>query len=143
MTMNRWLMASLLLFPCLPMLPAIQVHAQPAANSQAYPWQPIARINPQKPYQVHLVNQTGIELEYSSTTNEFPPRRLAAGNRTVLTQLPLPIYLLISPVDSRFNLKYSVSAANNVVTIKVSQLPEDRPGSTTVNIQETGGIYVY
>ncbi|MGQ9871549.1 hypothetical protein [Leptodesmis sp.] len=136
-------MASLLLIPGLPILPTIQVHAQSVANSQAYPWQPIARINPQKPYQVHLVNQTGIELEYSSTTNEFPPRRLASGNRTALTQLPLPIYLLISPVDSRFNLKYSVSAANNVVTIKISQLPENRPGSTTVNIQETGGIYVY
>jgi serine/threonine-protein kinase len=143
MTMNRWMMASLLLVSGMPMLPAIQVHAQPATNSPAYPWQPIARINPQKPYQVHLVNQTGIELEYSSTTNEFPPRRLTSGNRTVLTQLPLPIYLLISPVDSRFNLKYNVSATNNVITIKVSQLPEGRPGSTTVNIQETGGIYVY
>jgi serine/threonine-protein kinase len=143
MTMNRWLMASLLLVSGMQMLPVIQVHAQPAINSQAYPWQPIARINPQKPYQVHLVNQTGIELEYSSTTNEFPPRRLAASNRTVLTQLPLPIYLLINPVDSRFNLKYNVSVANNVVKIKVSQLSEDRPGSTTVNIQETGGIYIY
>lgn len=143
MTLNRWIMALLLFTASLPIFPAAQVSAQSAANAQVSPWQPIARINPQKSYQVNLVNQTGIDLEYSSTTNEFPPRRLAAGNSAVLTQLPLPIYLLISPVDSRFNLKYNVSAANNVVTIKISQLPEDRPGSTTVNIQETGGIFVY
>lgn len=143
MMLNRWVMALFLLTASLPMLPASLVRAESTTNSQASPWQPIARINPQKPYQVHLVNQTGIELEYSSTTNEFPPRRLTSGSSTVLTQLPLPIYLLISPVNSRFNLKYSVSAANNIVTIKVSQLPENRAGSTTVNIQETGGIYVY
>lgn len=143
MTLNRWIVAPLLLTASLPMLPVAQVNAQPAATFQQSPWQPIARINPQKPYQVHLINQTGIELEYSSTTSEFSPRRLASGNSTVLTQLPLPIYLLITPVDSRFNLKYSISAANNAITIKVSQLPEGRPGSTTVNIQETGGIYVY
>lgn len=143
MRLNRWIMPLLMLTASLPMLPAAQVSAQSTTNYQASPWQPIARINPQKPYRVHLLNQTGVELEYSSTTNEFPPRRLAAGNTTTLTQLPLPIYLLISSVDSRFNLKYNVSAINNVVTIKVLQLPEDRPGSTTVNIQETGGIYVY
>jgi serine/threonine-protein kinase len=143
MVLNRWLMTLLLLSASLPMLSAAQVSTQSTASAQASPWQPIARINPQKSYQVRLLNQTGIELEYSSTTNEFPPRRLAAGNNTVLTQLPLPIYLLVSPVDARFNLRYGVSAANNVVTIKVSQLPEGRPGNTTVNIQETGGIYVY
>ncbi len=143
MVLNRWLMTLFLLTASLPMLSAVQVSTQSAASAQASPWQPIARINPQKSYQVRLLNQTGIELEYSSTTNEFPPRRLAAGNNTVLTQLPLPIYLLISPVDARFNLKYSVSAVNNVVTVRVFQLPEGRPGNTTVNIQETGGIYVY
>ncbi len=143
MALNRWLMTLLLLSASLPMLSVAQLITPSATSAQVSPWQPIARINPQKSYQVRLLNQTGIEIEYSSTTNEFPPRRLTAGNNTVLTQLPLPVYLLISPVDARFNLKYSVSAANNVVIVKVSQLPEGRPGNTTVNIQETGGIYVY
>jgi hypothetical protein len=139
----RWLMALLLSASSLPVLPATQVNAEFLLSSQPSPWYPVARIDPQKAYRVQILNQTGTELEYSSTTNEFPPRRLAVGNTTALTQLPLPVYLLISPVDSRFNLKYTVSTNKNVVTIKVDQLPEDRPGNTTVNIQETGGIFVY
>jgi hypothetical protein len=117
--------------------------AVPVASIAASPWQPVARINPSQPYTVRINNQTGIVVEYASTTNEFPPRRLAAGASTTLSKLPLPVYLLISPINSRFNLKYRLTANQNVVTINVQQLPERSPGNTTVNIQKTGGIFVY
>lgn len=114
--------------------------AQPLAAS---PWQPIARIAPGKPYTVKINNQTGIVLEYASTTNEFPPRQLQPGASSTLTNLPPSVYLLISPVNPRFNLKYQVSANQNIVNVNVQQLPDTSPGNTTVNIQKTGGIFVY
>ncbi|MCY7391265.1 MAG: hypothetical protein LH647_07135 [Leptolyngbyaceae cyanobacterium CAN_BIN12] len=124
-------------------LPLPEAIAAPDNLMAASPWQPIARINPAKPFQVQINNKTGIGLEYSSTTNEFPPRKLAASGTTTLNQLPTPIYLLISPLDGRFNLKYTVSTRNNLVMVTVTQLPDSNPGNTTVNIQETGGIFVY
>jgi hypothetical protein len=127
----------------IPMLPLSKAIAAPVSTMTNSPWQPIARINPVKPFQVQIVNKTGIGLEYSSTTNEFPPRKLAANATTTLNQLPTPIYLLISPLDGRLNLKYTVSTRNNLVTVIVTQSSESRSGYTTVNIQETGGIFVY
>jgi hypothetical protein len=143
MIWNPLVAASLLLPAGLPLLlvpPAISAPVTPMANAS---WQPIARINPTQPYQVQIINKTGIGLEYSSTTNEFPPRRLAARATSTLNQLPTPIYLLISPLDGRFNLKYTVATRNNLVMVTVTQLPDNSPGNTTVNIQETGGIFVY
>ncbi|PZV16642.1 MAG: hypothetical protein DCF22_05080 [Leptolyngbya sp.] len=148
MSWNPFVAASLFLSAGLPMLPLPDAIAAPAttmadtkmADSS---WQPVARIDPAKPYQVKIINKTGIGLEYSSTTNEFPPRKLAASGTSTLNQVPTPIYLLISPLDGRFYLNYTVSARNNVVIITVTQSPESSLGKTTVNIQETGGIFVY
>lgn len=134
---------ALLLTVGLPLSSAIATKAIPSQAVAASPWEPIARINPRKPFQVQLDNQAGTTLEYASTTNEFSPRRLASGGTTVLNRLPLPVYLLISPINPRFNLKYRVSVNQNSVYIRVQQLPENRPGNTTINIQETGGIFVY
>ncbi len=133
--------ASLCLF-AIPMLTLPEAIAAPA-NMTDSPWQPVARIAPTKPFQVQIINKTGIELEYSSTTNEFSPRRLAPSVTTTVKQLSTPVYLLINPLDARFNLKYTVSTRNNLVTVIVTQSSESRTGYSTVNIQETGGIFVY
>lgn len=134
---------SLLLATVLPLTDHKSSTVLVAQTLAASPWQPIARITPGKPYTVRINNQTGTVLEYASTTNEFPPRQLQPGASSTLTNLPASVYLLISSVNPRFNLKYQVSAKQNVVTVNVQQLPETSPGNTTVNIQNTGGIFVY
>ncbi len=142
MMLNSFAISALTL-TVLPFVPASFTQAIPATAIAASPWEPVARISPQKPFRVEIINQTGINLDYSSTTNEFPPRTVASGAKTSVQQLPLPVYLLISPANPRFNLKYFVTTKDNVVTIKVLQGPDPTPGNTTVNIQETGGIFVY
>jgi len=117
--------------------------AEMAKPVESSPWQPIARINPKQPYTVRINNQTAIAVEYASTSNEFPPRMLAPRATTTLTKLPVPIYLLISSTDASVNLTYTVSAKQNVVTINIQPLLGDSPSNSTVNIQETGGIYAY
>ena len=109
----------------------------------ASPWYPVARINPSQPFTVQIQNHTGIVLDYASTTNEFAPRRLYPRNTGTVALLSLPVYLLVSPINPRFNLKYSVTTNKNTVIVTVTQLPNNTPGNTTVNIQETGGIFVY
>lgn len=142
MTFNPVAIAPLLFATSLPLVASSML---PATSVQltANPWQPIARIDPQKPYKIQLVNQTGLEVEYASTTNEFSPRKLAPRQSTVLTRLPLPLYLLISPVNPQYNVKNTVAAKQNLVTITIQPIPEGQPGNNTINLQTTGGIYVY
>lgn len=141
--MRKSIAIAALLAIVLPGAASIQANAVPPGNMVTAAWQPVARINPQKSYKVQIVNQSGVPLEYASTTNEFAPRSLKPGAMGTLTQLPLPVYLLISPVDPSFVVKCQVSASQNVVTVTVRQLSQGQAGNSTVNIQETGGIFVY
>jgi hypothetical protein len=140
--MKRLAIATLLLASVLP-LPAISSDAASVKQVDSSAWQPIARINPSQPYSVRLNNQTNFVVEYASTTNEFPPRTMQPRTAATLTKLPVPIYLLISAVDPEYKLQYKVSASKNVITINIQQLAGGGDGNTTVNIQETGGIYAY
>ena len=141
MSMNSLVVLALLSTTMLPMMviPGDSVSAQPTGDA----WQPLARINPKQPYTIRINNRTGVTVEYASTTNEFSPRRVASGATATLTRLPLPIYLLMSPATATSSLKLTVSANQNTVTVNVEELPEGAAGNTTVNIQQTGGIFVY
>ncbi len=121
----------------------------PARTYQPGFWQPVARVNINRPIAIKLINQTEVVLEYSLTTNEAPPRQLLPRNTAVLREIPLPAYVLINPTSSnldssRVDLKYEVAVGNdNVVTVKIRQISGDIPGNTTLNIQENGAIYLY
>ena len=121
----------------------------PARTYQPGFWQPVARVNINRPIAIKLINQTEVVLEYSLTANEAPPRQLLPRNTAVLREIPLPAYVLINPTSSnldssRVYLKYEVAVGNdNVVTVKIRQISGDIPGNTTLNIQENGAIYLY
>ena len=121
----------------------------PARTYQPGFWQPVARVNINRPIAIKLINQTEVVLEYSLTTNEAPPRQLFPRNTAVLREIPLPAYVLINsassnPDHSRVNLRYEIAVSDdNVVTVKIRQISDDIPENTTLNIQETGAIYLY
>ena len=121
----------------------------PARTYQPGFWQPVARVNINRPIAIKLINQTEVVLEYSLTTNEAPPRQLLPRNNAVLREIPLPAYVLINPTSSnldssRVYLKYEVAVGDdNLVTVKIRQISDDIPGNTTLNIQESGAIYLY
>jgi len=141
--LRKYLAIAALLFPIVaPVMTAASL-AGSVKQADSSTWQPIARINPKQPYTIRLTNQTAIAIEYASTSNEFPTRTVAPRATATLTKLPVPIYLLISSTDAEAKLKYTVSARQNVITINVQPLMGDAAGNTTVNIQETGGIYAY
>ncbi|MGF1495432.1 MAG: hypothetical protein ACFB8W_01225 [Elainellaceae cyanobacterium] len=111
--------------------------------AQASDWEPVARIDPDRPVQIRLVNRAGVPVEYGLTDNNAAPRQLASGATTSISQVSAPAYMLINPMTTRVNLSYDITAANNVVNVEILQIDNDLPGYSTFNIDWGGGIYVY
>lgn len=103
-------------------------------------WVPVARVNPAQPIQLNLVNKTGQTLEYLMTTHTNA-RTLDAGKSVVLTSFQPPIFLNVNAPDQAGTLKYQVSTQKNRITVEV--VPIGQFGDHTLNIAETGAIYLY
>ena len=120
------------------------IAAQPPAETyQPGYWQPVARVDINRPLEITFVNQTGLVMEYALTTNEAPPRQLLPRNTAVLKEIPVPAYILISPETPLKNVKYETKVTDNVVIVTIRQISDSLPGDTTLNIDETGAVYVY
>lgn len=118
--------------------------AESATISQDGAWVPIARVNPTEPIDVRLINQAGISIEYSLTTNEATPRQVEPGATGRLGKIPIPAYVLINAVTSSISLEYDITVDDaNIVTVVVNQINRNQSGVSTFNINETGAIYVY
>jgi hypothetical protein len=105
-------------------------------------WQPVALINPAQPWGIRLTNTTDITLEYSVTTSDTP-RPLEPGESATLSDLVLPVYLLINPLSADTSLEFILTVEGDVVKVGVGTRDSVTPGDTTVNINEQGGIYIY
>jgi serine/threonine protein kinase len=129
--------------------PAPRQKNPPAQTYQPGFWQPAARINPKHPFKIKLVNQTNTAIEYALTTNEFAPRQLRAKESAVLTYIPLDGYLLINSIQSSPNaevptsLQFEVTVSGNVATVSIRQERSDRPADSTINVHQSGAIYIF
>ncbi len=116
---------------------------KPASTYQPGFWQPVARVNPDAPIFVNLINQTDITLEYSLTTYGFKPQFISSGETAQLTNLPQDAYILINPVSAQISLKYDINLADgNIINVTVQPSP-DFSGESTINIQSNGAVYKY
>jgi hypothetical protein len=148
---GRFLITALILgnftfIPCVP----VQAQNPPAQTYQPGFWQPVARIDINRPLEVKLINKTDLILEYDLTNNQTEETpELAAGNTASITGLKLPAYILIDPStsnpnSSRIKLQYQVSVdSNNTVNVGIVRAEEDMMGNRTLNLHETGAIYIY
>jgi hypothetical protein len=136
-----------LLFPL-----SLAAQDPPASTYRPGNWQPVARIDTKRPFAITLVNETDITLDYDLTANITPaPQQVSPGKTSVLKGFAVPAYILINPTSSQvvlsassFNLKYEVNVKeDNTVMVKVRKVSGDTPGDTTLNLQETGAIYIY
>ncbi|MGH2415561.1 MAG: hypothetical protein ACRDEA_18100 [Microcystaceae cyanobacterium] len=122
----------------------------PAQTYQPGFWQPIARVNLKRPVTIKLINETDVPIEYGLSNNsELPPTSISPGDNAVMAGFPIPAYVLINFVSSAsdqsdYNLKFDVVVdQDNVVIVKVQKINGDIPGNTTLNLHETGAIYIY
>jgi hypothetical protein len=136
-------------FSCMTSLPVGVGQNPPATTYRPGFWQPVARVNIRRPIEIKLINQTDIPLEYDLTTNQdIAPKPISPGDTAIIKEFPIPAYILINPKAGTpdtptFNLKFAVSAINNVVTVGIQKVGEEIPGNTTLNLHETGALYIY
>lgn len=129
--------------------PAMAQSKQPSsiAEDTSHLLIPVARINPEQPLSVTIVNDTALALEYEFSTNQIAPQELAAGDEATLEAVPMPTGLLINAFTSAAVLDYAVEAVEgeNALVITVSLVDQlyDASGFTAIDIHETGAIYRY
>ncbi len=115
----------------------------PATTFQPGPWQPVDRLDPARPVIVVIVNQTGALLEYGTTDPSEAVLELENGAISQLTVATLPAFITINTLE-RSALKYTLSTdlLANVVQVTVTKI-NDVVGDRTLNIDDTGAIYIY
>jgi serine/threonine-protein kinase len=129
--------------------PAPKKTNPPAETFKPGYWQPAARIDPQRRFQVKLINQTGEQVEYALTTNEFSPRQLPSKESATLTYVPLDANLLINSIASQSSsefassLKFDITVSDNMITVTILPGDRERAGDSTVNIHRTGAVYIF
>ncbi|GAB4307954.1 MAG: hypothetical protein Kow0091_12940 [Geminocystis sp.] len=123
----------------------------PASTYQPGFWQPVARVNTEKPISLKIINETGIALDYSFTDETLTPTVLRADDNVTIKSLNPEdsIYLVIYPDlnipnASRINLQYLVEVTeNNMINLTVKQIEDVGKGNRTFNLQPTGAIFLY
>lgn len=129
--------------------PHLVAQNPPAKTYQPGFWQPIARVNTNRPVEINIINETDINIEYDLTANEdIAPQSILPGDTAIIRKFPIPAYFLINPKSSStdtslFNLQFNVSATNNIVKVRIDKVSQETPGDSTLNLHKTGGIYVY
>jgi hypothetical protein len=130
-------------------LSPIMAQNPPAETYQPGFWQPVARVNPQLPIKIELINQSGITLDYAITESQMKPVQIAPSATATLNNVEIPLYIVIYPDSSvpnssKINLKYFVTVTEeNVVKVEVRQTEDVSTGNRTFNLQETGAIFLY
>ncbi|MER3495034.1 MAG: hypothetical protein C4323_24255 [Mastigocladus sp. ERB_26_2] len=127
------------------------LNAQTASNTNTAKtyrpgfWQPVARLdNLERFVKVEILNNTTTPLQYSLSSGDALNTVIPVGGRVTLTTNSLPSYVLIYDQQSQIPLKYNVSTQGNLATVTVQQADTTTgAGDTTLNLQESGAIYVY
>ena len=156
--MNKVFCVAAIVLGTLPAIAPTQSIAQtiiaqdpPAKTYQPGFWQPAARVAVNRPILIEVKNNTDELIDYNLTTNQVAsPVKIEPGKSSSIKDFQLPAYLLINfssaTVDpSQFVLKYEVTVdeKTNTLTVKVNKAGGDAPGNRTLNISETGAIYLY
>lgn len=126
----------------------VQAQNPPAQTYEPGYWQPIARVNPNNPVTVTLVNQTKSPLQYNFLDGRGE-KDLPVEASTELKIVALPVNIAIydpSPqaaTGKAGGLRYETSVTKNAVKVLVLPVEDPAAGSQVLNIAKTGAIYVY
>jgi hypothetical protein len=105
-------------------------------------WVPAARLATDKPQRIEVNNKTGVTLEYLITTHtDF--RTLAPGKSVTLTNFTTPVFVNINPQESNYLVAYKVSVNAKTNTLVVNVTLTNNPDNRTLNLDETGAVYLY
>jgi hypothetical protein len=113
-----------------------------AVTADAPFWVPAARLATDKPQRIEVNNKTGVTLEYLITTHtDF--RTLAPGKSVTLTNFTTPVFVNINPQESNYLVAYKVSVNTKTNTLVVNVTLTNNLDNRTLNLDETGAVYLY
>ncbi len=117
----------------------------PAQTFQTGPWQPIARIDPNRQVDIRLVNESGLTVEYAFSANQGVSQMLSVGTTATLIDVVVPTFVLINAANPDDTLWYDirVDEGANTIDVRIQRIEVAFGGYTTLNVHETGGIYAY
>lgn len=122
----------------------------PAQTYQPGPWQPLARVNPQRPITINVINQTGLSVDAGFTDTRRDPITVQNGRTGTIRSLESPLYLLVYVNESNasfrgidLNYQVRVQEGSNTINVTVQRTSSDRNATMTLNVDEFGGIYLY
>ncbi len=131
-----------LVTPALTQAPSAAQVPSPTTPSTTF-WQPVARVDPNRPVQIQIVNKSSETVEYIvGTQTGF--RQLAPGKSAQLSSIRLPAYLDINPIRDRVLLRYQVSVPDSKKNQALVEVyGSSSGGQRSLNIDKTGAIYIY
>ncbi len=127
----------------------INAQTPPAQTYQPGFWQPVARVDLDRPITINLINETGIMIDYAMTNIENEPVRIEPEQTTVLDNVQPSLYMVVypdstDPDSSRIYLKYEVEVTEeNIVEVRIKTTEDGIQSNRTFNLQDTGAIYLY
>ena len=126
----------------------VQAQVPSAETYQPGYWQPVARFDTKRIVEVNIINNTDIPIEYDLTDLEaMNPQKLEPQQTGNLKGFGSSANIVIYPLvndTSEFNLRYTVAMDedNNIVNVSVIKDKPSFLGHRSVNLQQTGAVYV-
>ena len=127
----------------------VQAQVPSAETYQPGYWQPVARFDTKRIVEVNIINNTDIPIEYDLTDLEaMNPQKLEPQQTGNLKGFGSSANIVIYPLvndTSEFNLRYTVAMDedNNIVNVSVIKDKLSFLGHRSVNLQQTGAVYLY
>jgi hypothetical protein len=121
----------------------------PAETFQPGFWQPVARVETDKPITLKIINDSGILLDYAFTDANIEPLRLEENATRTIENVETPVFLVVYPDiqnenSSRISLKYFVEVTeDNTIELTIRQIESISQGNRTFNLQSSGAIFLY
>jgi hypothetical protein len=123
----------------------------PATTYQSGFWQPVADFDATKKVTITLVNQTTIPLEYGVAGNEEEPsEKIEAGQTGTVENVKNSSNIAIYPSvpvdpDKPFVLKFKVTVEpkTNTINVNIVKAESGFMGHRSINLQDTGKVYLY
>lgn len=126
--------------------PTLQASAEPLLIAQSNV--AVGAIDPGAPVFLEVVNAGSVPVLTRLTLPATEERRIAPGDTVTFgslatSYLPLPINFLAYPEEQDIGLSLYVLTEGNTVRVVIGQARSEVPGSTAMNIDALGGIYIY
>lgn len=152
MKFNSLALVSLILMGTI--APTICTMAQQSETVQGVPQQndrraPVAaKVNPSKPIQIRVVNQSNVEIqamlaEPTSSERKVQPQQSITFGTLHTSFLPPPIDLTFYTNSKDTNLHARVTVVKNELIVTVTAKPGANGLTRSIHVNKTGAIFIY